>query len=249
MRIYYRICEKEETGSGVPRLKGLHKNIILKKCWLSLMQSLDKDDTIILFEDNIDEKLHNWLLNTCICSYVVKQVPGHKATDYIHWKMLMDAIDQDARKYPEEIFYLCNDDFLHTPHAMEIIKNVYKQTNWAGFVTPYDYPDRYTMDKGVPCTMFITQHCHWRTIPSDTGVTTAKGKTWLAFMHVIQEHVKHNSDQYTWAAYAQVGALCPIPGVSTHLSEGNMTPLVDWQLLWDNIDVKVETKENTSIEK
>ena len=61
MLIYWRVCEKQQTLSFVPRWKNISKLEIIKKCWLSLQQSVSPDDAIKIFEDDFSQELLNWL--------------------------------------------------------------------------------------------------------------------------------------------------------------------------------------------
>ena len=44
-----------------------------------------------------------------------------------------------------------------------------------------------------------------------------------------------DSDTWTWKAFKQAGALCPIPGHATHLQDGCITPVINWEMVYDSI--------------
>ena len=46
---------------------------------------------------------------------------------------------------PNELIYLCEDDYLHRLSCDEAMKIIFRD-NYQGFYAPYDYPDRYTVD-------------------------------------------------------------------------------------------------------
>ena len=247
MIIYWRPCEVEETLSFVPRWNNKPKLEILKKCWLALIAQVDKDDTIIVIEDKLSSELSYWLATTATCKIEfvsVKDVEG-KSTNRrefpIHYITLVEEMDKQTKAYPNEIHYLCNDDILHLPHALNTLKSIYKD-GWQGFATLYDYPDRYTLDKQYTattrsCEIYLSSGSHWRTIPSCTGVTSALGITWQKYMRELKRNAFFNDDSYTWMAYAQVGCLSPIPGCATHLTENHMTPRVNWEQYYDSINI------------
>ena len=72
---------------------------------------------------------------------------------------------------------------------------------------------------------------HLRSIPSATLTVAAKGTTWLQYKYELLRAGAFADDTWTWKAFKQVGCLCPIPGHSTHLQEGCLTPVVNWESL------------------
>jgi len=44
-------------------------------------------------------------------------------------------------------------------------------------------------------------------------------------------------DSWTWKAFSQVGALCPIPGHATHLQDNCITLYVNWKTVYENISI------------
>lgn len=240
MLIYWRVCEKQETLSFIPRWGGNSKLEIIKKCWLSLQQSVTRDDKIKVFEDSCSNELLHWLQLTSRAPISFISIPksDKRRNEYpIHYILPINILmHEDAKNYPEELIYFCNDDFLHLPTALHIMKSVYVD-GWKSFAVPYDYPDRYTLDRTRQAEIFINRYSHWRTIPSCTGVTMAPGNMWLKHKIVISQNVQFNNDSWTYEAYSKDLAICPIPGVSTHLTENCMTPLINWQKIWEDIKI------------
>lgn len=240
MLIYWRVCEKQETLSFVTRWKNISKLEIIKKCWLSLQQSVTSEDHIKIFEDSCSQELLDWLVKTSKTQTSIVSIPklDKQRHEYpIHYILpLKILLDEDAILDDKNILYFCNDDFLHTPHALHLMKSVY-QDGWTSFAVPYDYPDRYHLDRSKQTELFINRFSHWRTVPSCTGVTMAPGKIWLQHKTIINQTSIFNSESWTWEAYAKTPAICPIPGVSTHLTINHMTPSVDWDNIWNNINV------------
>ena len=238
MLIYWRVCEKQETLSYVPRWKNISKLEIIKKCWLSLQQSVTSYVSIKIFEDSCSKELLDWLRQTSRAPLSFVSIPksDKSRNEYpIHYILPIDTlIAQDALRSPNEIIYFCNDDFLHLPHALHTMKSIY-QDGWKSFAVPYDYPDRYTLDRARTTELFINRYCHWRTIPCCTGVTMAPGSMWLKHATIIKQNVTFNNDSWTWEAYAKDLALCPVPGVNTHLTEGCITPLINWEQVWNSL--------------
>ena len=63
MNIYYLASLKEETQSGIPRYlwEKADKETVLKKCWLSLQESISEEDRIFLIDSNLPTKLLKYL--------------------------------------------------------------------------------------------------------------------------------------------------------------------------------------------
>lgn len=251
MIIYWRVCEKQETLSFVPRWKNKDKLEIIKKCWISLQNSVDKTDEIIVVEDGCSKETQDFLESTKkVDNFAFHHVKPHPELDNElikgksgHFEELAALVDEKTKVRPEEVHFICNDDFLFLPAAVPVMKDIF-QEGWPGFVVPYDYPDRYTTDQTRLAEVYLGRFCHWRTIPSCTSITSAKGKVWQMYMRSFRRNAHFNDDSWTWEAYsfAKSKAICPIPGLATHLTEGCMTPLIDWEGLWNNINVQTETE-------
>lgn len=237
MIIYWRVCEKQETQSFTPRWKNKDKKELLRKCWLSIQPTITKEDRIIIVHDSVSQETLDWLVRTSKTPHVELR-DGAITPDKPYFTKLAEIMDEETKKFPEEIHYLCNDDFLHLPQAILVMKSVYRD-GWEGFVLSYDYPDRYTLDRNKTCELFLGSQSHWRTVPSCTGCTSAKGKLWQKIMKIFKQNALYNSDSFTWEAYAKDQAICPVPGLSTHLTEGCMTPRINWDMVYDGIDIKI----------
>ena len=250
MIIYWRVCEKQETQSFTPRWENKDKKELLRKCWMSLQPSVDDSDTFIILWDKVRESTVDWLVRHSRTPNVqVLECPIYELPDGVetqlgdvmdkrrhHYSALAETIDKTTNLFPNEVHYLCNDDFLHLPHALLAMKSVYKD-GWEGFVVAYDYPDRYTMDRNRQCELLLNQYSHWRTIPSCTGCTSALGRTWQQHIKLFQQTAIYNSDSFTWEMYAKSGCLAPVPGMASHLTQGCLTPRVNWAEIYDSISI------------
>jgi hypothetical protein len=251
MIIYWRVCEKQETQSFARRWENKDKRELLRKCWLSIQPYLSQEDRVIIAWDKVRQSTLDWLVATCNTPHVELHECPIPIVDYEveillgdvmdkrrhHYTTLANLIDKNTKQFPEKIHYLCNDDFLHLPQAIPAMKSVYK-SGWTGFVVAYDYPDRYTLDRNRTCEVMINEFSHWRTIPSCTGCTSALGGTWQEHIKLFKQNAIYNSDSFTWEMYAKSGALCPIPGMATHLTDGCLTPRINWKEVYDSITLE-----------
>ena len=93
------------------------------------------------------------------------------------------------------------------------------------------------MDRNRQCELLLNQYSHWRTIPSCTGCTSALGRTWQQHIKLFKQNAIYNSDSFTWEMYAKSGCLAPVPGMASHLTEGCLTPRVNWAEIYDSISI------------
>ena len=140
-----------------------------------------------------------------------------------------------AGSNPDELIYVCEDDYLHLNDAIAAMKALYKESNYEGFYAPYDYPDRYFVDNDKKAEIIMGKYGHLRSIPSATLTIATLGKTWLKFKYDLLRSGAFADDTWTWKAFKQAGALCPIPGHATHLQDGCITPVINWEMVYDSI--------------
>jgi hypothetical protein len=170
-------------------------------------------------------------------------------------KSILRSIEIAAESDPEEWVYLCEDDYLHVPHAFQYISEFIEHRRdhlrmrkpirvrkgserfWdaALVIHPADYPDRYRRHERKFSLIFTSKYCHWRQISNTTFTILSEGKTFAQFRKLFDRSAIGASDGYLskklyGARFFGRKALCvsPIPGLATHMHEDTMTPLVDW---------------------
>jgi hypothetical protein len=231
MIIYFRACEKQDTISYVTRFNNFNKTIILKKCWLSIQKSITKKDTLVLIADNLSDSTLDWLLQNSKISIDIVKVPDHVWEYHQHTVTLVEILNSYCSKYPEELHYIVEDDYLHVENALSVLSN--NLESWEGFAVPYDYPDRYIIKK--PSYVIVGKDRHWRTIDSSTMTVVAKGKIWLSVIDKLREAAPTSNDKVFEEIYKQIPCINPLPGVASHFTDRHGTPLVDWVNIWENI--------------
>lgn len=237
MRIYWRCCEQEESLSWVKRWENQPKLLILKKCWLSLQESISPEDTIVIFEDQCSLDTQEFLLKTCKTPNVsFIHITKHEKYIPTHFIEFAEYLDKWTKEYPEQLHYLLNDDYLLLPDAINILKSVFRDGH-TGFALLEDYIDRYYLDRNKQCEVLLGSRSHWRSVPSTTGVICGPGSEWQKYMRQIKYCAAQNSDEFTWELCARTLTLCPLPGQASHLADGKMTPMVNWVKRWNEINV------------
>ena len=256
MIIFFRSCEAnlkpgslgdEVTGDGI-RWNGKHKLEIIRKCYMSIQTGLDEKDLIIIIDDRTTPETLEWMKQNTKAQFRVKSItplpelrakhpyPNYHPVLANSCPELMEHLVAVSEQNPNEVIYICEDDYLHVEHATTAMKEIFKQ-GYQGFYAPYDYPDRYTIDRHKNCELHAGPFGHLRTIPSATLTIAALGKTWLHYKFELLRSGVFADDSWTWKAFSQVGALCPVPGHATHLQDHCITPFVNWKTIYENIRI------------
>jgi len=255
MIVLFRSCEANlspgSLGDGFedkPRWEGHGKLEILRKCYKSIQTGLDDKDLITIVDDRTTQDTLNWMRNNTKAQFRIKSItslddlrkthpyPTYHPVTANSCPDLMEHLVAVAENNPDEIIYVCEDDYLHVDHAILAMKEVFKQ-GYQGFYAPYDYPDRYTLDRHKDAELHAGPFGHLRSIPSATLTIAAFGKTWLHYKYELLRSGVFADDTWTWKAFAQVGALCPVPGHATHLQNNCITPYINWKIIYENIRI------------
>jgi len=235
MIIYFRACEKQQTISNVNRYKSISKTEMIKKCWLSVQQSVTADDIIILIHDSVSDSTLHWLAETSnTLNLKLFKVEKHCWNIHQHTVTLIDLLEKYSTEYPDKLHYIVEDDYLHVPDAIRILED--SLSAWDHFAVSYDYPDRYRQI-AENSNIMIGPDRHWRTVLSSTMTVVAKGKTWLRHINQLKKAAPSSNDQVFVDIYKINACISPMPGLSTHMTQHHMTPLVNWDYYWELIDV------------
>ena len=255
MIILFRSCEANLSAGSIgdgtankPRWEGKMKLEIIRKCYISLQKHITESDSIIVIDDRTTKETLKWMEDSTKASFSVFPItplpelrlnhpyPTYHPVVVNECTELMEFLVDIAAENPDEIIYVCEDDYLHTDAAILSLKYTFNN-GFTGFYVPYDYPDRYTIDSSRNADVFLGSHGHLRTVPSATLTMAALGKTWSKYKIELLRAGAFADDSWTWKAFKQEGALAPIPGHSTHLQDRCVTPYIDWMTVYNNIEV------------
>lgn len=255
MIILFRSCEANLSAgslgdgtSNVPRWNGKFKLEILRKCFSSLQAGIDEQDSIIIINDRTTPETLQWMQSSTKAKFSVVDITplpelrSNHAYPTYHPVIpnacpdLMEYVVTLAQNNPQELIYICEDDYLHNNIAITAMKSLYEH-GYNGFYVPYDYPDRYTLDRDSLCNMYMGPYGHLRTVPSATLTIAARGSLWSNFKYELLRAGVFADDSWTWKAFKQVEALCPVPGHATHLQDACITPYVDWLSMYESINI------------
>ena len=252
--ILFRACDKIESVHRAKRPFGLNKLQTIKVSFFSIYKAFQGFNCKFkIIGDDLSKDLLGFFQE--FDNVVVENTIFGSAA-----KSLQRQIDIGMRAPDDEWIYFCEDDYLHSPDAIKYIsefienKEIYlktssKKKNYINkmigdlsktplIIHPPDYPDRYMPPWKRLSYIFLSKYCHWRQITNTTHTLLLHSSTLKHFEKYIKESAIGPSDsKLSEKVYGRLSfknkAICisPIKGLSTHMTEGVMTPLVDWELL------------------
>jgi len=251
--ILFRACDKIESVHGIKRPFNLNKVEVIKVAFYSLYQSLKgMQFKITVIGDDLSQELLEFF-NSFDDIVINNEKMGSAA------KSLQKQIALALNVPADEWVYMCEDDYVHLPHAFKYIsefienrqqylKTSSNKKNYVNRIigdisnipliihTP-DYPDRYDPPWKRLSFVFLSKYCHWRQITNSTHTFLLQSSTLKKFEKYIKSSSIGPSDsKLSEKVYGRIffrnKAICvsPIKGLSTHMTEGVMSPLVDWEL-------------------
>ena len=220
----------QKSISYVNRWKNYNKTEILKKCWLSLQESVSKDDKIILIEDNVTQETLDWLLETSKTTVSLVHVPEHTWEYHQHTVTLFNTLKYYVKDQEQASHFIVEDDYMFVPNGLAVFKQAVDNWN-QGFAVPYDYIDRYTDQK--PTQIVLGPDRHWRTVDSITMTVAAKGFVWVKYMQDLEQAAPTSNDKVFEDILKQVPCISPLPTLASHLTEHHISPYMNVDALWD----------------
>ena len=255
--ILFRACDKVESVHKAARPFGLSKIEIIKVSFYSMYQSIKSENFIFtIIGDDLSGELLDFFKSFDNVVVDNKNLGGASES-------LQKQIELALKIPDDEWVYMCEDDYLHSTYAFQYIsefienKEQYLQTsgkkknymnriigdlkNTPVIIHTPDYPDRYDPPWRRLSFIFLSKYCHWRQITNTTHTFLLESSTIKRFKKYIEASAVGPSDsKLSEKVYGRFffknKALCisPIKGLSTHMTEGVMTPLVDWQKICEN---------------
>ena len=267
---YNVIFRTTEAIRGVSRPFGLNMRTVIKASFLSLHEAVKPfPHAIHVLGDKLSEDLRTFFERFADRNPAITV----RLEDCDSGESIRQSLSLALAVPDGEWVYFCEDDYLHRPIAFawidELIRSgaevlrfepsrwfmklLFRNANKAPLIIhPADYPDRYAANKRQFSLLFMTRLNHWRQISSTTHTFLAEAGTIRRYEKIIRQSSLPPADYYlSRHMYSHIlfrgRGLCvsPIPGVATHMTEGVMTPLVDWESLLREMLAKVEKLEKS----
>jgi hypothetical protein len=220
----------------------------LEKCFDNLLSILDEDsDLTVIFDGDSTDHF--------VSKRNVKIVNIEGGCESKSFTKLLDYV-KDLDISDDDIIYLLEDDYLHKPGSLDILREIFTSFSNVDYVSLYDHMDKYLVQYQVPgfiTQLTCTKNVHWRTTHSTTNSYAMKFSTlkrdldihyefskFDVYGPVTQDHLKFLN---LWKNKRSL--LTPVPGFSTHVENSLMSPTIDWFKISEQIIHNGGTTQNS----
>jgi len=256
--VLFRACDRVHSVHAADRPFGMTKLETIKLSFMSLIDSIAPyQHEITVFGDCLSAE--------CIQFFQEFPAVNLKCFEFGHPAKSLSNLVELSLTLPNETWvYFCEDDYLHLPetfdHISYLIQNAISALDTPAnrknlfslftgnlnqkplVIHPPDYPDRYSPSRRRPGYLFEDGQRHWRQIKNTTHTFMAEGATLRRFQNELRasaiepSHGLLSKHMYC-GLFSRSKALClsPIPGLTTHMTEGVMTPIVNWAAVAEKI--------------
>jgi hypothetical protein len=228
VKVFVRHCYASDASGHKERFDGFSR----ERCYQNLIETIDASDVdVTFFLDMARAHSPKHFLKEQQRFPVIDIHAGAEGASFLAMLDYVLAQKMD----PETIVYFLEDDYLHKPGWLPILKEGFSIPS-IDYVTLYDHKDKYAMAEyqNLHSRIFHTKSCHWRTTPSTTNTYAMRFETLqrdAAIHHAYSEGVAITKDHAKFTALAARGAILisSIPGYATHAEPAFASPCADWQ--------------------
>jgi len=252
LNVILRTCSNSLlTPSDKKRICGDNREVLIKKCFLSLVRSIRQSShkvKLTVLDDNSDARFLDFIgLATkdmdCTVVNLKERGPNHSALE--QFKLASES---------DGLVYVVEDDYLHEENAIDHMVGAYlyfmKRYNTSVVIYPYDCSLRYAEGHESQTTLHHDGIRYWRSVDKTaftmlTHYSTIKNN-WSTFETLSKDYPKVLEDDTINKLYlsadnpdASIRAFNPIPSIAYHV--GYSTPVsintthASWTHLWDGI--------------
>ena len=231
MYIYFRCSEKVQPIT----FNHLRNKVdILRKSWISLQSSISTDDKLFIIYDAVSDETLKFLDKTCNTDREFIKVPEHTFNYHLHTLYAFKVLKTQLEKSKDSSWhFMCEDDYLFVPDALNILRKT--QQYWGNFIIFYDMPLWYK--QGLISNIIIGHDRHWRLVNSSTMTTIARTKIWKKYIDLILQNSILSNDKIFEQIYKETPCIAPMPALGTHLAQGQISPIVNWNEIWNSIQI------------
>ncbi len=113
-----------------------------------------------------------------------------------------------------------------------------------------DYPSRYRAKYRRPSLLFHSRYCHWRQVTHTTWSFISQARQLKRHLRLLERFARtvddrHMSERVYGGLWLRGRSLCvsPIPGLASHMHEGTMSVVGDWETLCNRYRQKLAELE------
>tara|TARA_B100000035_G_scaffold268837_1_gene242469 strand:+ start:18951 stop:19667 length:717 start_codon:yes stop_codon:yes gene_type:complete len=235
IRIFQRHCNFSSNSHNKPRPDWFDR----EKIFDHFISTLDNRVEYTAFHDSGNGDIEDHFLNTKNVNKISKK-GGNDAQSFLN---LLNYVNE--QNYDEnDIIYFVEDDYLHHEKWIDIMLEGFEHIG-ADYYTLYDHPDKYEgqasyiphMYENFTSKIIVTPSCHWRTVPSTTNTYACLVKTLKKHFPIHVQYCdlveKWTKDYHKFIHLWNEGSnlLSCIPGYSSHIEGGMLSPVYDWENL------------------
>lgn len=224
IEVFSRHCIFSSISAHKKRLSGFSREL----CYKNLIQTIDRDKANLTFFIDLADKSRD---GHFLKEEAIEVREGSEAGSFLRLLVYVSKL----KLHPETILYFVEDDYLHRPGWVDILKEGFEIPG-VDYVTLYDHKDKYffPLYDSLKSKIFITKSTHWRTTPSTTQTFATKFKTLMRDLSIHRRYSlnrKISKDHEKFSYLGKKGAILisPIPGWSTHAEPDFASPLFDWE--------------------
>lgn len=253
LTIVLRICDKADVHpERGPRYINVDKSLLIKKCFLSLLNSIDKaknlaEIKLLIIDDNSNRQTLDSIVNFIEKYHIDYSIETCKEKGYNYSALRQfELCAQKGKKW----VYCVEDDYLHFPNAIEQMLIMSDQfVNMTGTniaIRPDDDPFTYSANNPHSrkySLVLLGNDRHWRTLYNThytvfTHVEVFR-EYWEIFAGLAKFYKKLsiNEDKSINMIWERVPLFSPIPTLAMHISQNNEPPFIDYKTLWNSLDV------------
>jgi hypothetical protein len=235
IKIFVRHCKFSANSVGKNRPSWFDR----EGCFNNLLNTVDPDCEVnVCFDGNLKGSDHfvEKLLG-CDLFCVHEKIGGNDGASFLN--TLEFAYNSNFSD--KDIIYFTEDDYLHNTGWPNILREGFTATA-ADYITLYDHNDKYwfAMYEQLMSKVICTKSVHWRSIPNTTNTYACLGKTFRRDYEIHRQFCDlargftRDFDKFERLAELGKTLISPMPGYSTHCEPEFMSPVVDWQQVFEN---------------
>lgn len=231
IEVFMRHCHYSTVSAHKERFT----HFTQERCLHNFLSTIDQEKklNVTFFLDTFHPMESEHFLRKQTRFPIIEFNAGSEAVSFLH--MLEHVYNKNFSD--DTLIYFLEDDYLHLPNWPTILREAFTLPN-VHYATLFDHRDKYTFPeyKELKSTIYHTQSCHWRTIPSTTN-------TYAMQFGTLKKHIDWHrcfslgrditADHAKFCKLHEEGAILvsSIPGYSTHAEPEFASPCTDWEAL------------------
>ncbi|MDP5092856.1 MAG: hypothetical protein NWQ17_06070 [Polaribacter sp.] len=259
INIIFRCCDAVNAVNKSPRPFDLDKKTLIKICFKSLLNSLQGFNyKLIVLGDNLSVEMKTFFQKHDL--QLIEGVFGNDNSIRKSIEIALEQSANEWVYFCEDDYLHTQDFFLKIvtlikekqniiPASIKIKKLLRKrQITLFSFprffakpnlvIFPCDYPDRYLIDYSEKNFIFKTSNSHWRQVSDTTFTFLIETTEVKKHQRVLFKSANKANDRYLSKKlygksffFNKLLCLSPIPTLSTHMHITTMSPLINFEVL------------------